>query len=239
MSHDELADFAGPYAIGALDGDEVLLFSEHLLECWECRKAVMEYDEVYADGAKGLEPVEPSAGARKALLARVSGTQVALDPKPTSKRDSRRFAWQLVLVAAASFLLAVSYMGDAKDTERERDAGAAVLALFSEPGAETRSLSGQDPSPGASGRVVWDKTRIGLTTRGLPDLPEGSAYQLWAITGDSKQGVGLFLGAHGAVQGVTTLLARIPDGVSAFALTVEPASGSPSPTGRIYLLSGS
>jgi anti-sigma-K factor RskA len=244
VTHDELADLAGSYAIGALDGDELTTFSEHLLECWECRKAVMDYDEVYADNAKGLPPIEPSAGVRARLIARASGTEATLGAEPgEDRKDDRKpggFVSRLVLlVAAACLLLALNFVWQAEEHERERDDSAALLALFGDPTAQTGALGGQEPSPSASGRIVWATNQVGLTTRGLPKLPAGSTYQLWAITGDAKQGIGVFGDADGTVQGVRALTAPIPAGVSAFALTIEPTGGSPGPTGAIYLLSGS
>jgi anti-sigma-K factor RskA len=87
VNHDEVAKLAGSYALGALDGEDLEVFERHLPDCWECRQRVQEYDEIYAEGAQVLAPVDPSPQLRSKLLGRISGTAHALPaealPAPT------------------------------------------------------------------------------------------------------------------------------------------------------------
>jgi len=72
VSHDDLQAMAGSYALGALDGEDLAAFQRHLPACFACRQRVMEFEEVYAEGALGLAPVEPSPDLRGRLLDRIA-----------------------------------------------------------------------------------------------------------------------------------------------------------------------
>lgn len=82
MTHEELQALAGAYALGALDGEELQAFREHLPACWECRQQVLEFEEVYAEGSLALPPVKPDPALKGKLLARISGQGPALPPAP-------------------------------------------------------------------------------------------------------------------------------------------------------------
>ncbi len=70
----------------------------------------------------------------------------------------------------------------------------------------------------------------------LPAPPAGKDYQLWIIAGSTPKSEGVFPvdGKGGAVH----VLPEVPAaaGVSAFAVTLEPAGGLAQPSGAMYLL---
>ena len=251
MTHEELQALTETYAVGALDGEELAQFSEHLLGCWECRRAVIEFDEVTADGAKGLEPVRPSSNVKLKLLARASGTVPALaktnedeDEDQHEEEPPRRSSASVALSMVAAAALLVSFFswqtaehrGELLEAQRGDQE---LLALVEATGARSHSLAGTGPSPSAAGRVFWSDTKIGVTVQGLTQLPEGSVYQLWSLVGEEKRSLGLFpVDAKGALRSTTALNAPVSKAVKAFALTAEPAGGSPKPAGPVHALSG-
>jgi anti-sigma-K factor RskA len=114
----------------------------------------------------------------------------------------------------------------------------AVRELVSRPGSRLTLLAGLQPAPQASARVVWDAaTRDALLlASGLQPPPAGQAYELWVI-GPSNQPVpaGVFQPSPDG-----TALVRLPQlwetaQARTFAVTLEPAAGSPSPTGPMVL----
>jgi anti-sigma-K factor RskA len=110
------------------------------------------------------------------------------------------------------------------------------LGILASADAVSVPLTGQAVSPDASGRVVWSPSRgVVFTANNLPALPAGRVYQLWAVAVPAP--VGLALVTPG-VAGQADATATVPDGVAptAFALTIEPAGGSPGPTGAMYLV---
>jgi anti-sigma-K factor RskA len=113
----------------------------------------------------------------------------------------------------------------------------AVLAILTDPATRIVALAGQPPSPGARARVLWHEQAGGiLVAAGLPALPPGKAYQLWALVGRRPPvPAGAFgVDARGAASlRVAPLVDRGP--VQGFAVTLEPAGGLPAPSGPVYL----
>ncbi|MEK7446986.1 MAG: anti-sigma factor, partial [candidate division NC10 bacterium] len=106
-----------------------------------------------------------------------------------------------------------------------------------DPTTRVVALAGAGPSPGARGRMMWHAGAGGLlAATGLPAIPPGKAYQLWAITGKNPPvPAGTF-----TVDARGTGSLRVPPlaGVSrvdVFVVTLEPAGGRPAPSGPMYL----
>jgi anti-sigma-K factor RskA len=77
--------------------------------------------------------------------------------------------------------------------------------------------------------------QVVLIATNLPPVPPGKAYELWMIPADSKTPVpaGMFSpDAHGNVS-VTMTQTAANHPAKLFAVTVEPAAGSPTPTSAI------
>ena len=72
---------------------------------------------------------------------------------------------------------------------------------------------------------------------GLEPPGPGKIYELWAIRGEAPpEPAGVF--AMGPELGATTPAKRVerPEEVTAFAVSIEPAGGSKTPTGPIVLV---
>ena len=112
-----------------------------------------------------------------------------------------------------------------------------ILAALGRDGAQTVVVNGTESNPDASGALLvsQDDNRALLTVSGLAPLPGSQTYQLWLIEGDSPRSAGLF-GVDEAGQSVY-LFAVEPGSESfdAVGVSVEPAGGSPQPTGDIVL----
>jgi anti-sigma-K factor RskA len=112
--------------------------------------------------------------------------------------------------------------------------------LLGSPASAVFSLTGTEDVPGAKARLVFDQKtgKAVLFVEGLPDAPQGKAYQIWWITDPKKPAPGgtFKTGAEGKGE----LRDQIPQQytkASFFAVTVEPEGGSQSPTGSIILKS--
>ncbi len=119
------------------------------------------------------------------------------------------------------------------------DAQAQILRLVGGPRVLTVTLAPQEGAVGA-GRVLVDTTTgdAAVVVAGLKPAGKGKTYELWAIRGkNAPEPAGLInLAANsdtGAIR-VPGLLA--PGDVTAFAVSIEPQGGSPSPTGPIVLV---
>jgi len=98
-------------------------------------------------------------------------------------------------------------------------------------------LKGQPQAPGATGRALWSPgAGLVFTVERLPALPAGRVYQLWAITGTTPTGSGVFTPD---ATGGASMTVPVPAGMArpdAFGVTIEPAGGSAAPTTPIVLL---
>ncbi len=117
-------------------------------------------------------------------------------------------------------------------------AQAQVLKVLGGPHTLSASLQPKEGGTG-SGRVLVDPAsgEAAIVVAGLHPAGEGRVYELWAIRGDRPpEPAGLFsVGAEGTAVARATPVAN-PAGVTAFAVSLEPAGGSKSPSGPVVLV---
>lgn len=96
-------------------------------------------------------------------------------------------------------------------------------------------LAGLKPSPGAWGRIWWDRDAGGtFVAGGLPIPPPGKTYQLWVIAGGKPVSAGVFtVDPRSGVARVRVAPLSAP--ADTFAVTIEPEGGLPQPSGEMYL----
>jgi anti-sigma-K factor RskA len=120
--------------------------------------------------------------------------------------------------------------------ERERE----IIALLTQPGARMAELAGTNVARDAHAMIAYDKTgRAMLLASGLPAAPTGKAYQLWFIVGNQKLPGRMFTTDSTGNGDLRDQIPAAALGGGVFAVTLEPAGGVKSPTGDIFLLSGS
>jgi anti-sigma-K factor RskA len=118
------------------------------------------------------------------------------------------------------------------------DAQARALRVLGGPRTLSASLTPKG-GYGGNGRVHVDaETGEGaIVLAGVEQLPPDKVYELWVLRGDNPpEPAGLLTGAGRAVY--VTQLAKVdrPGEVKAFAVSIEPAGGSKSPTGPIVMV---
>jgi hypothetical protein len=110
-------------------------------------------------------------------------------------------------------------------------AACAAIAIVVHPWDGERSLGGlhRYSAQGASATLLVDRSGDAvLAIRRLPPPPPGKAYEMWVITGGRAVPAGWVDGA------LTALTRPVPRG-SAVAVSAEPPTGSPHPTGPLLL----
>jgi len=118
------------------------------------------------------------------------------------------------------------------------DAQARVLRILGGPRTLSASL-GPKEGYGGSGRVHVDaETGEGaVVLAAVQPLSPGKVYELWALRGDAPpEPAGLLAGAGNAVYLTQVTKLQRPGEITAFAVSIEPAAGSKSPTGPIVLV---
>jgi anti-sigma-K factor RskA len=99
------------------------------------------------------------------------------------------------------------------------------------------ALEGTEDAPAAKGTFYTGDVTSVLVLQGLPSLPSSQIYELWLIPSDGDPiPAGL---ARVEESGATTVNIDMTDKAHNFAavgVSIEPAGGSPQPTGPIVLL---
>ncbi|HEY3064280.1 MAG TPA: anti-sigma factor [Methylomirabilota bacterium] len=242
MTHEPFEELIAVYAVGALDGEDLVRLRAHLAAgCAHCGAALRDAQ----DGlARAAAPVPPPPHVKQALLARMAA---GVEP---ARRRRAWLPWALAtaaaVIAGAAFtgaFVAVRYEARLGQMAREVSAAreqlrreAAALELLRDPATRVVALLGAGPQPAAVGRVIWhDRAGGELFVVNLTPAPRGKAYELWTIAGGQPRPAALF-----EVDATGKASARIEPtggGVDVFAVTLEPERGVPAPTGPIVLAS--
>ena len=235
MNAPDLHTLTGAYAADALDPGEREDFKAHLRDCASCREEVAELAATSARLALAVAGPAPP-GLRARVLAEAARTRQH-PPRAASvvSLSERRVAWWRQPASAAAAVLLVVSLGlaavavsaeRAADRAEERAARIAAIALDPDAVRTVVPISG-----GGTGTVVVADGSAAFRTTGLRELAAGKVYQLWVIdpvTGPQSAGV---LGGGGALQ---TVVGGVDSG-DGLGLTIEPAGGSPTPTGDLLL----
>ncbi len=235
LSHPELQEVLGAFALDAVDDDERQVVEAHLVTCGQCRQEVAEHREVAAAMAEGWMP------APDGLWDQIAGSLVESPPamRPIAdfeaarqRRDRRRgLAGPLRAVAAVGVAAAVAVVGvlgykivDTSErvndfaAQLEGDVERAAEAAARRPDARLVTLT--SPAGELSADAVLLKDGSGyLFNTNLPSLPADRTYQLWAVVGANKISVGV-LGPEAGPAAFHT-----SGDVAALAITEEVAGG--------------
>ncbi len=242
LSHTEIEELLGAYALDAVEPDEALEVTDHLLDCPRCRAEVSEHREVAAllanSGADApadlwdriaasIEGTAPSA----ADVARIASPPLFSRPGAGS---AQRRSWggrALMPIAAAAAaviaLLGVQVVGQGDKIDRqgaqldqmaqEDGLSRAFQSAIAEPTAELIALRSADGEHEV--QAVMAGSTGYLHAGGLPELDEGRTYQLWADLGERR----ISLGVLGSRPKVATF--EIAGEVLGLAITEEQGAG--------------
>lgn len=207
MTHAEITELLGAYALDAVDEDERALVEEHLRSCARCRAEVAEHREVATmlahtggDAPEGLW--QRIAGSLDEAppdlrLAPVAGS--APNPPPPAPPD-RRLAWRAAIGAVAASVVVVAFLGVQllRQDQRIDDLQAALqdplLLAFddavTDPDSQLIELASADGEVVLRGAITDDGVGY-LSASPLPDLPADRTYQLWGGAGDELVSLGV------------------------------------------------
>ena len=228
------------YAIGSLEADERTRLEEHLLSCWACRDEARAFQTVIDELSLAAPVAIPSPDLKDRLLQRVQSA-ASVQPKkqeqsaPPTPRSAPPFwerllpAWGLaslflILVLGASTLLLWQRVGR--------------LEFATTPGGmRAVPLDATDSAPEATGFVLIsaDGDDGALVVDGLPPLGESQQYQLWLILDGQRTSGAVFSTDEKSYGGTRIRAPRRLTDYSAVGITIEPAGGSPQPTGEQVL----
>ena len=118
------------------------------------------------------------------------------------------------------------------------DAQAQFLRVLDGVQLRSASLAPTEGRPGRA-RVLLDAQsgEAAIVLADVPPLEPGKTYELWAIRGKNPpEPAGLLAVADASGAALHVAPIKAPSEVTAFAVSIEPAGGSPSPTGPVVLV---
>lgn len=226
---------AAAYTLDALDPHEREVFEAHYEGCEVCRLDVLEFRDTMSKVASSLS-APPPASVKDRVLAEIAVTrQLSPTVVPVAPVvPLRRRPTTAVLLAAAAAVV-VLVLGVVAFTGRDRTSFADDLSrMLDQPDARMVDLPAQD---GVSGtfKVAWSPSmkKAALIGENLPVAPNGKAYELWLITPDQSMAMYVLDPAEG---GEVHRMIDAPEQPTAWAITMEPAAGSPVATGDIIYI---
>jgi anti-sigma-K factor RskA len=233
VSHHEIEELLGAYALDAVDADEARQVEDHLRECPRCRAEVAAHREVASLLiSSSTHPVPEGVWDR--ITAELGDTpppvpiEVAFGRRPATPTTERpRPRGVLVGLAAAAAVALIAALGAVLVNQGDDGdpADHQLAALLAQPDTELVDLQTEDGEPGARALIGPDGEGV-LVATDLPDLGTGQTYQLWGLPEGGDEMVSL--GVLGAEPERASF--HVEGEISALAISREPGGGSTAPT---------
>jgi hypothetical protein len=243
MSHDEIAQLLGAFALDAVDPDEADVIRAHLTECPRCASEVAEHWEVAGLIANaGVDApaelwdriaaqIDTRAAARRPapmLLSQSSAPSPSSPASRLSRPTRRRMAWSAMgTIAAAAAVVAIllavqvgrldQRVGQLARASQQSGLSQAVQAALLDPSAQKVDLTATSSAPaGATPLALKEQAAV------LVILPNGSAFVV--NTGLPKLASDRTYQLWGVVNGQTVSLGLLGSQPRDVAFTVNPAA---------------
>jgi len=228
-------DLLSAYALGCLDGAENAHVEAHLAKCETCRLELQTYQEIVDVLPLAVSYIDPPPGLKAEIMQRASEMK-----KPAHKSQRTSWweqitrilrqgapAWGLASLALILLLGVNNLFLGQRVNQLEK----------SQPVFMTITLQGTESSPAASGLLVisQDGEHGSLIVDGLAALDPSMQYQLWLIRDGQRTNGGVFSVDPGGYGSLWIDSPQPLVSYSEFGITIEPAGGSPGPTGEKVL----
>jgi anti-sigma factor RsiW len=257
VTHAEIEELLGAYALDAVEPGEARVVADHLQECPRCRAELAAHREVA--GLLGNAGGEAPVG----LWERISGElslEHALQPEPPvlgpvrlevpganvplaapSRRVRRLPAVSLALGGLAAALALVVGLLSVKVSNLDTQVTDIRSAVATNGVAQQAALAVANPqhrsvelrsvghSPLALLVALPDGQAYWITTGPMPELPADQTYQLWAAVAGRIVSIGLLGRAPSDVP------VQVTTNMTKFMVTAEPLGGTTRPTSAVVV----
>ena len=246
--HEQFAEDLALYALGTLQGEERVALEKHLEGCAGCRRELEQLRGDMALMALSTAGPVPPRRARQRLIEAVAR-------EPRQATATKRTWWTVVpwVVAGALAVGLVAVWFQNSDLQQriaglqsqaaqqmaELQRAREVVSTLTATDAMRVTLVAAKTPPQPQGKAIYvrDRSSLIFLASNFEALPPQKAYELWLIpTNGAPIPAGIFKpDAHGSA---TVINPPLPAGVQAkaFAITVEPESGSSAPTMPILMI---
>lgn len=236
-----ITDLIPAFALGSLDPEEAVQVADHLQICDVCREELTAYQAVTDVLSLAVPDAAPPPHLKSQLMAQVASAAAPSAPSPSLSQPApwqprlslgqqigaliqRLFGgpiWQpvalLLIVALGISNVLLWQRADESDHELK--------------------LAGTDAAPSATGIIyISQNGREGaLIVEDLPPLGAEEQYQLWMIRDGQRDSGAIFSVSEDGYRTLQIVAPRPLEDYISFGITIEPAGGSPGPTGQRVL----
>ena len=226
------------YALGVLDEDETTFVSEHLVDCSSCQAELSSFRMVVDELALTVPDITPPVDLKRRILKYAQPPPVVMaPPKGFWQRLSEAFiphtGAMAVVSAAALLLIVILTISNLILWQRSNQS----IAIAKPGEMLSLPISSTGVIPDAAGFIVISADRLSgvVVVDQLSPLEEEQQYQLWLIR-DGQRTSGAIFPVDETGYGWKRVIAPQPlTEYREVAITVEPAEGSPQPTGEDLL----
>jgi len=239
--HNYVTDLLPAYALDCLDEEEFVSVSEHLVICEQCRTELHSFQAVADQLALAAPEATPSTEVKDRIMARVQ-------PKKTRslREKTPRLPWLQRLAAliqhsapvwGLASLLLVVVLGTSTWMLWQQTHPQPMGTHSPTDAFQVVRLYCTKAAPNATGQIMISKDGqfASLLTGGLPIPEPDSKYQLWLIQDGQRISGGMFSVTRDGYGSMAISVPQSLSDYSSFDITIEPAAGSPEPTGEIVL----
>ena len=242
MDHERFEELRDAYVLGALPEGERRELEQYLAARPERQAEVDELGVFVNLLALSPQQQEPPPELRRRIMGLV---EAEAPPRRVRRRSVfasiREYlnAGRLSLAAAAVLVVGllswnVLLQDQVRDLTGQVEEAKAERPTREANGPQTIKLEGTWAQQGASAEVApIDENRVILVAEDMPSVPENKTCQIWVIHDDVPSPSGLF-DPDGNMT--ATAITKSIEKADAIAVTVEPAGGSPKPTGDPVLI---
>ena len=224
MTHREVQELLGAYALDAVDADEAEEVELHLRECPRCREEVAAHRETAAFLASAGSPAPDGIWDRIAAGLDEPPPKLEMGRIVRMPETARRWPLAALSAAAAAIVLVLGIVVVRQsqridDLDRRQGFESALAAAVSNPDARQVKLeSATGDTVTAQALLLPDGSGF-VVARGLPALERDRTYQLWGVVDERK----ISLGVLGHRPDVVAFHATAA--VEALAVTAERSGG--------------
>lgn len=227
------------YALEAVNREEKKLLEAHVADCEDCQQELVDYVRIKEGLLYTPQPSKPSSAVRKRLAARTSSHSPEKKARSGGWSEGSWFRAALALgilllvVLNAGLMLRVQQL-EQRQARYEQQARAYQTSLALMTYYDTRVVELSNDQ--AYGTLIYEPDRkVGvLNVRGLEVIPEDRVYQIWLIDRQQNRVSGGLFTVSDNESTYVSFVIKSEDpfqSYEALGITIEPAGGSPGPTG--------
>jgi anti-sigma factor RsiW len=238
LTHDDLRELLGAYALDAVDGQERAAVSAHLATCDDCARQVAEFHEIAAMLANSggdapthlwerIEGRLADPGTSPSVVREDAGAAATPARRADGAAGPRRVWWLALaacLLAVALLAVEVAHLdgrvGQLSGQSAQQQVARAAQTALADPSARHVALDTPAKARVAQVAILPDGAAF-LVNEALPTLPASRTYQLWGMVGTKLVSLGLLGNSPTAIA----FDVGAPGTVTGFAVTDERAGG--------------